>query len=198
MNIDTLTVSLITSLTLDVPTSGYKGLNPVKKFVVAIGLACALSSSPIWAGANCEGFNTQGLNCFENGTTANADTVNANFKALLSKIDQLQAQVTAQNSAKVEIQSGIYESNGAAVWAIDKGTGPRSFTIFIAFAKSFSSPPKVNVSPGGISAYIPTTGLNFEARAVDITASGFNLKLSTWGDTQILNVGIQWVAYVSP
>ena len=59
----------------------------VKKWLSALPLSLMLGVS-VQAGENCEGF-TQGMTCFEDGTKAKADEVNANFKALLEKFSQI-------------------------------------------------------------------------------------------------------------
>ena len=60
----------------------------MKKWLSAVPLSLMIGVSVQAAGENCDNF-VAGMTCFENGTTAKADEVNANFKALLEKISQI-------------------------------------------------------------------------------------------------------------
>ncbi|SEH08904.1 hypothetical protein [Candidatus Venteria ishoeyi] len=72
----------------------------MKNIFLVLSMSAAAVSFATQAAENCNGFSDADMNCFENGTTANADTVNANFKTLLDKVNTLQAQVNAASPAQ--------------------------------------------------------------------------------------------------
>jgi len=65
---------------------------------LALLLSASLFSAATLAQTACDDF-TDDMTCFQNGTTADADQVNTNFKALLDKIQELQAQIDAGGGA---------------------------------------------------------------------------------------------------
>lgn len=68
----------------------------MKKYLGGLSLSVLCFSVPVQVNANCDGFAEQGITCFENGKTADANEVNANFKALLDKIAELENQLSQQ------------------------------------------------------------------------------------------------------
>ena len=179
----------------------------MKKLIFIVCLAVLPLSSTLAAGANCEGFGTQNLNCFANGSTADADAVNANFKALLAKIDSLQTQLSSsqtqiqqlQNAAKVEIQSGgVNLSISDSGWGLNTGVGTREFRKYVTFPKQFSKTPQLNLALTRIDAGVGDLGLRLNLYAEDISSNGFQLVVQTWGGTGINAVIPTWTAYVSP
>jgi H-type lectin domain-containing protein len=75
------------------------------------------------------------------------------------------------------------------------GNGPRSVVKTVTFpAGSFGSPPQVT---GAISSLDSGNAANTRVTVniLNITATKFDIKVDTWADTKLAQVGVSWVAY---
>ncbi len=70
----------------------------MKKTLIASLLSVMFWGALAQAGENCEGFSPE-MTCFEPGTPAHANVVNANFKALLDQIAELKAALSAAGTS---------------------------------------------------------------------------------------------------
>lgn len=77
---------------------------------------------------------------------------------------------------------------------LSKGTGGRAEIIPVVFKKPFSSPPKVTTSVSSMDANTPSANIRYTISAENVTNEGCDIKLVTWGDTMIYNVGVSWIA----
>lgn len=70
---------------------------------------------------------------------------------------------------------------------------PRTFTSEVWFASAFSAPPAVLVSLTGFD-LDQRHSARVSVRAVDITASGFKVQISTWHDSRVYGTEVSWLA----
>lgn len=80
--------------------------------------------------------------------------------------------------------------SGGPMWT---GQGPRVELRSVRFDERFVEPPVVHVS---LSMWDVDGNANQRAdiQAVNITAEGFELQFSTWGDTRVARVRASWMA----
>lgn len=80
--------------------------------------------------------------------------------------------------------------DGGKMWT---GSGPRAVRIRVRFSESFRAPPAVqaNISMWDMDR---ATNLRADLGTEDITADGFVLVFSTWGDTRVARVRADWIA----
>ncbi|KAG8703282.1 hypothetical protein FRC09_004260 [Ceratobasidium sp. 395] len=71
-----------------------------------------------------------------------------------------------------------------------------SWSIPVTFDKSFGSVPKVVVWFQEFE-FDKAHNWRLQASAENITATGFTLKLSTWGDSKLYKAGVTWIAHPS-
>ncbi len=94
------------------------------------------------------------------------------------------------------IQSGKFNCDEITHpdWTLDSGTGERSYTYYITFDKAFTTTPAMLV---GIEGFDLGAGTNprLVARAENISSIGFDLVISTWGDSLVNFVCVSWIAY---
>lgn len=69
----------------------------------------------------------------------------------------------------------------------------RIFRQEVAFERSFSSPPLVQVALVGLDVS-NEANLRIRVKACDIKANGFSLVAETWWDTRIWSVEVSWLA----
>jgi len=79
----------------------------------------------------------------------------------------------------MHIQAGIHavDDNNPDFRSFRDGEGERSFEHIVRFEQPFATVPKILIT------------------AEKISASGFTLRYFTWGNTQILGLGAQWMAF---
>ncbi|GHD99947.1 ATP synthase [Defluviimonas sp. 20V17] len=80
--------------------------------------------------------------------------------------------------------------DGGQMWT---GSGPRAVRIQARFSESFRTPPVVQAS---ISMWDMDRATNMRAdlSAEEITAEGFVLVFSTWGDSRVARIRADWTA----
>ncbi len=100
------------------------------------------------------------------------------------------------NSHNLGIQSGSvvlfsdYEHDGE-MWA---GHGTRSLSQIITFPETFIRPPVVQLSVS-LWDFDSDTNQRADLSSRQITASGFEMVFSTWGDTRIARMRVDWMAF---
>ena len=96
----------------------------------------------------------------------------------------------------MHIQAGIHavDDNNPDFRSFRDGEGERSFEHIVRFEQPFATVPKILVvlSHLDIASY---AALRLTITAEKISASGFTLRYFTWGNTQILGLGAQWMAF---
>lgn len=78
-------------------------------------------------------------------------------------------------------------------WGLNTGSGARSQSFHIDFNAQFSDPPTVIVSLCGLDAG-NQANLRVTLTPTNITATGFDLSIGTWGDSVIYTVWGSWYA----
>ncbi|SLN66382.1 H-type lectin domain protein [Roseisalinus antarcticus] len=80
--------------------------------------------------------------------------------------------------------------HGGDMWT---GSGPRQIASDQVFSEAFRAPPSVMVS---VSMWDIAAGSNARAdvRAEEVTAAGFQIIFSTWGDTRVARIRVGWMA----
>ena len=95
----------------------------------------------------------------------------------------------------MHIQTGIHaaDDNNPDFRSFRDGEGERSFEQIVRFEQPFATVPKILVALShlDIASY---AALRLNITAEKISASGFTLRYFTWGNTQILSLGVQWMA----
>lgn len=95
----------------------------------------------------------------------------------------------------MHIQTGIHAvaDDNEAFRSFRDGEGERSFDHLVRFERPFATEPKILVTLSHFD--LPSyTALRLNITAEKISASGFTLRYFTWANTQILGLGVQWVA----
>ena len=96
----------------------------------------------------------------------------------------------------MHIQAGIHavDDNNPDFRSFRDGEGERSFEHIVKFEQAFTTMPKILVALShlDIASY---TAPRLDITAEKISASGFTLRYFTWGNTQILGLGAQWMAF---
>lgn len=80
--------------------------------------------------------------------------------------------------------------NGGDMWT---GEGHRERRRKVKFSETFKSPPAVHVSPS-LWDFDTNTTMRADISATSITKTGFEIVLSTWGDTRIARMRVAWMA----
>lgn len=75
------------------------------------------------------------------------------------------------------------------------GSGPRSVTKAVPFPTgSFGSAPQVMAAISSLDSS-NQANLRVTVSVQSVTATGFTVKVDTWADTKLAQVGVSWVAY---
>jgi len=100
-----------------------------------------------------------------------------------------------QAQAQSQLLSGSFSFNSSvAGYTLDKNTGDRSTSIEVTFDKPFDKKPKVILTTTLIDAD-SKSNLRYSIEAVSFSRDGFMIKVNTWGDTKIFQLGGSWIAY---
>jgi len=115
----------------------------------------------------------------------------------------LAQQAISNPSAIKEYQTGVYNLN---CWPVDKTKDAcmdinnppaqgswRTFTTDIKFKQPFSSLPIIKFS--SISHDVES-GNRFNIHASNVKTDGFTLGITTWSNTSIYGMNVQWTALV--
>jgi hypothetical protein len=114
------------------------------------------------------------------------------------KVDEIDALTTAVNSARV-ISGRIAKSYFQTGHPLETGTpvGERSDSVRVDFPSGrFADTPIVQVSLYALDTS-QATNLRVDVSPVDISASGFSIKISTRSNSIVYGVGVAWIAYAS-
>jgi len=77
-------------------------------------------------------------------------------------------------------------------WTLLQGSGKREYRRNIDFKEDFSSVPQVMV---GLSMLDISSGTNnrLSVKPENITHKGFDIVFSTWDDSSVHGVGVNWI-----
>jgi len=81
-----------------------------------------------------------------------------------------------------------------ADWSLDDPpNGARSVKHFVKFPAPFNKKPAVTC---GLTSLDAAQGTNLRARVevLDVTATGFNMRFTTWGDSVTYGMSASWLA----
>jgi hypothetical protein len=124
-------------------------------------------------------------------------------KALVQKVDSQASAINhlASESNQLKAQMPVIEigrglggyGGGLAGWPLSNGTNARQYPKSFGFTKHFTHPPNVIVGITSIDAdHNPNRRMSVYVD--NITASGFVMHTSTFGESVIFSVGYSWVA----
>jgi H-type lectin domain len=119
------------------------------------------------------------------------------FDEAIKRLAQARNEYLSNPAPKIEsgtVNKSYWQTNHP----IGLGTpvGVRSDAIHVDFsAGKFSSPPKVQVMLNMLDAE-QATNARAAVSPINITANGFEIQVTTWGDSKVYGVGITWFAYV--
>lgn len=96
----------------------------------------------------------------------------------------------------VQIQSGTTSGScvGTSDWNLCSGSGNRTYTIHVTFAKSFATIPTVTTALTLVD-LDKNANQRLEVYPTNITPDGFDLNIHTWADSIVYVVGVTWTAY---
>ncbi len=81
-------------------------------------------------------------------------------------------------------------------WSLNGGSGTRTHTVFVKFAKAFPKTPMVSLS---LTSYDGAAGkdgnVRVSVKADQITREGFAVIVSTWGDSRVAGVAGNYIAH---
>jgi hypothetical protein len=115
--------------------------------------------------------------------------------ALQKRIEALESTVQQLKGGLGNlVQTGIVKADANdPAWTLDElGPGAREFRQVIPFPQPFSKVPQVVISLHGVDVG-PT---RVATAAGNVTATGFELLVSTWADSKLYGVNLSWVAFV--
>ena len=78
-------------------------------------------------------------------------------------------------------------------WLFDQGDGDRSFRRHVAFQRSFLNPPLVHLGIAGFD-IANHDAARLTASVANVTAEGFEIVLSTWLNSRLWRVDVNWLA----
>ena len=78
-------------------------------------------------------------------------------------------------------------------WTLLNGTGDRYFDRFVPFQVALSAPPMIHVNLAAVDAD-KTFNLRVDVSAINVTLTGFTLRMHTWADTRLYEVKATWIA----
>lgn len=96
----------------------------------------------------------------------------------------------------MHIQSGkhVVSDHDRRVLPVDAGEGRRHFDHEVKFGQRFDDVPHVLVALNQLEIE-SKAALTLRVTAEEISASGFVLRYTTGGNTEIFGVGTQWIAF---
>lgn len=98
---------------------------------------------------------------------------------------------TAQGSA-VPVYHGNLNEEDKAIWTLENGSGKRQFVSHVDFDEWYQKKPTVIVSLAGFD----STGRKaISVKAININERGFDLVLTTLGQSQVSSLWVNWVAF---
>lgn len=109
-------------------------------------------------------------------------------EAIILSMKKIRSHLVGIDSADTVLFSD-YE-NGGDMWT---GEGHRERRRSVAFSETFRAPPVVHLSPS-LWDFDTNTTMRADISATNVTASGFEIVLSTWGDTRIARMRVSWMA----
>ena len=98
----------------------------------------------------------------------------------------------------MQIQSGKYDFTQAhPAYGLHQGEGPRSVSVHTQYSKPFHMKPKVVswLSSFAVMTKEDDLDIRVNVDAENDTAQGFELKLTTWRDTQVHSAAASWIAW---
>jgi hypothetical protein len=121
------------------------------------------------------------------------------FDEAIKRLDQARNEYLSNPAPKIEsgtVGKGYFETNNPLELGIP--FGGRSDEIRVDFsAGKFSSPPNVQVMLNHIDTdQAVNTRIAVAVDPANITATGFDIQVSTWADSKVYGVGITWFAYL--
>ena len=99
--------------------------------------------------------------------------------------------------AQIELQSGTFSATAAnSGYTLDKNSGDRTYLLEVNFPVPFEkAKPKIVLSVNRLDAD-NTVNLRYKVEAISISRDNFTIKISTWADSRVFEVGGTWLAYV--
>lgn len=98
-------------------------------------------------------------------------------------------------NAQVEIKTGEFLVDYVKTpnYNLDKGEGQREQNVEVRFDTPFANTPTIILGTNKIDAEA-TTNLRYEIKTTFVTKEGFIVKVITWADSKIYQIGGSWVA----
>ncbi|MGD8777966.1 MAG: H-type lectin domain-containing protein [Ignavibacteria bacterium] len=119
------------------------------------------------------------------------------MKSIISTVVLVLALGFVTQSTAQHILSGKFDANQSTNgFILHKNEGDRVYTKYVQFEKGFETLPAVVVTVNKIEAD-KETNLRYEVKAEAVSRDGFTVKIKTWGNTKILNIGGDWVAFAN-
>ena len=102
--------------------------------------------------------------------------------------------LTCGSALSQEVQSGAFSAGaGTPNYTLDKGSGPRTFSIEVSYPKGFDVKPDILISVNSLDADA-STNIRYEVVAKGISRDGFVITIKTWSESKIFNIGGSWLA----
>jgi hypothetical protein len=116
--------------------------------------------------------------------------------AVPAEVSSISAEM---RSITAEMHAGnkIGETGRAIVTSVNtnKGTGARTDLFPVKFTQTYPSAPKVILATVQLDVGTPPN-LRYTVTPQDITATGFNVNLSTWADSVLYSAVVDWATIV--
>lgn len=98
------------------------------------------------------------------------------------------------NLSAQQVLGGTFEANSSVSgFTLDKNSGDRFYSTYVSFEKGFDTMPTIMLTVTKLEAG-KDTNLRYQVSAEAVSRDGFTIKIKTWSDTKIYNIGGNWAA----
>ncbi len=98
-----------------------------------------------------------------------------------------------ETNAQSIVTGSVSASQSTPGYNLHKNNGDRFYTKYVQFEKPFEAPPEILVFVNLLESKYGKN-LRYDVQAEAISRDGFTVKIKTWGDSQILLIGVSWMA----
>ncbi len=90
---------------------------------------------------------------------------------------------------------GKFDANSSSSgYILHKNQGDRVYTAYVKFEKPFEQVPEILIMVNKLEAH-KDSNVRYAVSAEGISRDGFTIRIKTWNDTRLLNIGGNWMAF---
>jgi len=124
------------------------------------------------------------------------------LQQLRDQVKRLEEGRLTVHNASQQLESGEYRKDlgwESGYWELGQGTkrkGPRSHDGFITFTQPFKSTPRIYLGVSKLDT--ADRPLRVDVTAHEVTKTGFKIRISTWENSEVYGINVQWLAHSFP